>query len=1308
MATSKELNAALLQFLQENTRKEPTRLVQPKLDPFDEENEGFNTYLQRLDNFLEINSLKGEDDNVKRAQILISCLSPKYFQLLTELTAPDLPKTKSYEELTKLLADYICPVPNEVAEQHKFYSCVQEDGESISTYMKGLRSLTLHCNFTCSSCKSNTIDTHLRTQFIRGLRSSEIREKLLLERNLTLKNAYDIALSMEASRKGSNEICKTETLHKISPQNYKTYNVHKPITFHDLKGKCYRCGKANHKADECKLRNLICSKCNNKGHIATVCLNKNKVRSKGQFQKQLNSQGYNDSAENDPIHDEASAMIELDFHSVSGENNEKYILTPLIDGRPCPMEYDTGAAVSSMSLSKFSRFFPDKAIMEVTNVRLRTYTGEVIELCGTSEVNIQLNKKSMRGRIFVVYNDVDSIFGREWIRPLDITIHDINQQVEVQYIKQDNLVEDIRMSNESLFSDEVGLAPDCKIHLPLRPDARPIFIKHRIPPVALRQKIEGELKCLEDKGIITKVVNSEWGTPIVPILKGDGSLRICADYKITVNPQLLNDHYPIPRIDDIFDKLNGGQFFTTLDLHKAYLHLEMDKESAKLQSISTHVGVFNVNRLMFGIKTAPNIWQRYMDSIIAGLDGTAVFFDDIIVQGRTLEEAKDRTMMVLQRLKENNLHVNRNKSKFFQQSVSYLGHVIDSNGLHKSPNKVEAVLKTPAPTSVTELKQFLGLVNYYHKFLPNLATKLHPLYELLHKKRNFSWTKQCNDVFNDIKQEITTDRVLTTFSPHLPLILATDASPHGLSAVLSHKMPDGSERPIAFASRTLSKAETNYSHIIKEATAIFWGVQKFFHYCYGRHFILITDNKPLSSIFHPCKSLPPLTATRMLHYAVYLSGFDYEIQHRRASDHVNVDYLSRHPLINGTPIDDSLSDKALLQVQLNSLPLTSNQIRKATMEDPELVFVYNALQTSSYINKPSLYRGLEGELTLDGGCIFRGVRVVIPTSLRSSVLQELHTAHTGITKMKELARQYCWWPSIDSDIEKYVDSCKPCALNKNNPPKYHQPWESSKIPWERVHIDHAGPFKGSYFFIAVDSCTKWLEVQETKSITTFTTVKILKEMFARFGIPNTVVSDNGPAFISSEFKQFMTSNGIHHKLMAAYHPASNGQAERYVQTLKKKIRAMADEPGDSHTNLCRFLLQNRKVINSSTGRSPAEMMFKRNIRTKIDLLKVSQAPEPNEVLKNLRQFTPGDGVQIRDYRGHQKWKFGSVVSRIGVCHYLVSVNGGSTVKCHVDQLRSTRVPQEQSDEPNSEHKNLSTPALPKMQRSIKNPNRLNL
>lgn len=630
--------------------------------------------------------------------------------------------------------------------------------------------------------------------------------------------------------------------------------------------------------------------------------------------------------------------------------------------------------------------------------------------------------------------------------------------------------------------------------------------------------------------------------------------------------------------------------------------------------------------------------------------------------------------------------------------------------MHKCSDKIDAVLKCPVPLNVTELKQFLGLVNYYHRFLPNLATKLHPLYELLHKKNSFNWTKQCNDAFEEIKKEITEDKVLTTFSPDLPLILATDASPHGLSAVLSHKMADGTERPIAFASRTLSKAEKNYSHIIKEATAIYWGVHKFFHYCYGRKFTLITDNKPLSSIFHPSKSLPPLTATRMLHYAVFLSGFDYSIQHRKASDHVNVDYLSRFPVNNtyNELSDDSVSDKYLLQVQMNSLPVTSNQVRKETLSDPELLLVYNALQTSSYITKPEQYKGLEGELTIENGCLFRGVRVIIPCSLQKVILQELHEAHTGITKMKELARQYCWWPTINSDIEKYVNSCRPCALNKNDPPKYYEPWENSKIPWERVHIDHAGPYKGTYFFIAVDSYTKWLEVQETKSITSLSTIKILKEMFARFGIPSTVVSDNGPAFISSDFKAFMDTHGIHHKLMAPYHPASNGQGERYVQTLKKKIRAMAEESGDLYTNLCRFLLQNRKVINISTGRSPAEMMFKRNIRTRLDLLKERRIPDMQAVGK-LRQFDVGEGVQIRDYRsGQHKWKFGTILTRLGRCHYEVDVDG-VRVKCHVDQMCSTSVPL--TDAVTGQDANQvghDTPNLRRSQRTIKEPLRLNI
>lgn len=199
--------------------------------------------------------------------------------------------------------------------------------------------------------------------------------------------------------------------------------------------------------------------------------------------------------------------------------------------------------------------------------------------------------------------------------------------------------------------------------------------------------------------------------------------------------------------------------------------------------------------------------------------------------------------------------MNKGKSKFFETSVKYLRHIVDSEGLHKTSDKIEAILKAPWSLTQTEVKQFLGLVDNYYRFIPDLASKLHPLYQLLKKENTFDWSKDCEKAFIKIKKEMTSDQVLMAFHMQYPLVLATDASSYGLSAVMSHILPSGIERPIVFASRTLSNAEKNYSHIIKEATAIYWGLTKFFHYCYGRPFTLITDNKPLASILSPSKNL---------------------------------------------------------------------------------------------------------------------------------------------------------------------------------------------------------------------------------------------------------------------------------------------------------------------------------------------------------------------------------------------------------------------------------------------------------------------
>ena len=319
---------------------------------------------------------------------------------------------------------------------------------------------------------------------------------------------------------------------------------------------------------------------------------------------------------------------------------------------------------------------------------------------------------------------------------------------------------------------------------------------------SLRPKVETGPDKLEKDGIITTVDRSEWATPIVPLPKSNGSVRICGDLKVIINPELKVDQYPLPRIEDIFTNLAAGETFTMIDLRQAHLQLEMEDESRKYLTIYTHKGLFEYNRLLFGITSAHAIWQRTIDQILQGFPGTQVILDDIIITGKTDLGHLANVRRVLERLRDYNLRAEITKCEFFKDEITYCGHRIDKEGLHNIPEKNDDVVNAHRPDNVSQLRAYLGLLNYCHRFLPNLSTVVWPLNQMVEKGKKWWWTVHCEKAFAETKRMISSDQVLKRYDPHLPIQLKCDASAYGIDAMMSRIMTNG----------TTDQSDSNHVH----------------------------------------------------------------------------------------------------------------------------------------------------------------------------------------------------------------------------------------------------------------------------------------------------------------------------------------------------------------------------------------------------------------------------------------------------------------------------------------------------------------
>ncbi|XP_063954090.1 uncharacterized protein K02A2.6-like [Lytechinus pictus] len=1235
-------------------------------------------YTERLEHFFAANDIANVE---KKRAILLSVCGGQTYRLISSLLAPEKPGQVDYSTIIATVTNHKVPKPSEIVQRFKFNSRQRKSGESVSDYVAQLRHLAEHCNF------GTNLKEMLRDRLVCGVNDDRIQRRLLAEVALDFDKALSLATAIETADRNTADLREGK-----QPGSETVNKVREPRSGRNQRGprskdaSCFRCGRAMHtESEECPAKREECYKCGKKGHFSRVCRSSKKADQGKDKGKKYMSRSAKERSQKSHHLEEEEEVYTLYHTTKENKTSEPFTVDINVKGEVVAMEIDTGSGVTIISEETWKKTWKggEKLKLRDSRVKLRTYNKGKIEVMGECIVPVSHNNQTASLRLLVAKGAGPSLLGRDWMKVIRLDWQEVFSVIE-------DRLSSLLSSHSEVFNKELGTLKDVEVDIDIDPAIKPKFLKARPVPLARRDRVNQEIDRLLGQKILEPVQYSKWAAPIVPIDKPDGTIRICGDYRLTVNSAARSDTYPIPRIDELFTKLVNGKKFTKLDMSHAYQQLVLSPDSRELVTINTHRGLFQYTRMPFGISTAPAVFQRTMDNLLAGIPGVAVYLDDLLVTGSSEAEHLNNLEQVLKRLKNAGLRLKREKCEFLVKEVKYLGHMVSAEGLQPTEDRVRAITEMAAPTNIKELRAFLGMLNYYGKFMQNLSTVLEPLHRLLRNTSHWQWGKEQKAAFQRAKESLKSAKILTHYDSTKQLVLSCDASPYGVGAVLSHVMEDGSERPIGYTSRSLNSAERNYSQLDKEGLAIVFGVKKFHTYLYGRRFKIITDHKPLLGLFGNNKAIPLMVSPRVIRWSLILAAYEYEIVYKPGSENANADALSRLPrkaTAKQPPVPEEI---VLLMSELEKTPTTPSRVRAMTQRDPILARVRNYTMTGWPDNPGEMKKEMnpyyirKNELSVHEGCVLWGGRVVLPPQCREHMIEEIHEAHPGIVKMKAIARSHVWWPQIDKDLEQKVRACPQCQEHQRNPPKapLHS-WEHPSQPWSRVHVDYAGPVQGDMLLILVDAYSKWIEVQVTRESTSSITIDKLRHVFSTHGIPHTLVSDNGPCFASEKFSAFMKANGIRHVKSAPYHPATNGLAERAVQTVKAALRKMS---GPLQTRVARFLLSYRSTPHSVTLQTPAEMLMKRKLRTRVNMaIPDNKATvEKNQLSQKLhhdsrpiREFSEGDDVVARNYAKGKKWVPGRITRKLGPVSYEVEVRIGTSSyiwKRHADQILKRETP----------------------------------
>lgn len=1214
-------------------------------------------WIRRFQRFRQASGLS-EKSSENQVNTLVYTMGDVADDILTSFGLSDEDK-KKYDTVVERFERHFVKKRNIIFERAKFNQRKQEEGESVDDFVTALYCLSEHCQY------GDLRDEMIRDRIVVGLRDSALAEKLQLEADLTLEKAVTSARQRESVKKqqkvvradeGSLNVDTVRFMQTFGKKDKLVENkptLKQPRKLNPVTGseRCTRCGKSSHFGrQQCPAREATCRKCHRRGHFQVMCRTKSV--------KVVSTEDSEDDAFVGTVEESESLMI-----PTVSMGAKPWTVTISLNKFPVEFQIDTGADVSVIPQELYKKLKAPP--LYSTTKSLIGPSQDTLQVCGHFTGTLEHKGSIAKEVIYVVKGLRKALIGRPAITML-------------QLVSQVNAIDSIKQKVISKFPKLFkGLGTmEGEYNIALKQNATPYALATaRRIPLPLKAQVEQELRRMERLGVIRKVdAPTEWCAGMVVVPKGNNKVRICVDLT-KLNKNVCRERHILPSVEQTLAQLKGAKIFTKLDANSGFWQIKLSEKSALLTTFITPVGRFCFNRLPFGITSAPEFYQKRMSHILSGLPGVVCMIDDILVFGQSQQEHDQRLESVLDRINKAGITLNSEKCEMSTKSVKFLGHVIDEAGIHPDPEKIQAIQQIRTPANITELRRFLGMVTYLSKFSPNLSQKVKPLRDLLSTKNEWVWDKCQEDAFNQIKQELSNTPVLALYDPGKDTTVSADASSYGLGAVLMQKQDNHRWKPVAYASRSLSLTEQKYAQIEKEALGITWACERFSEYLIGMNFRIETDHKPLVSLLG-IKNLEELPA-RIQRFRMKLMRFTFTVSHIPGKDLTIADTLSRAPTATASNTDTQLCDDTEMFVStiMSTLPATEQRLTEIIkkQEEDELCTQLKRYCQSGWPDKYQVpqalkpYYSVSAELTIQHGILMRNNRIVVPYTLRQDMLERLHTGHQGITKCRRRALQSVWWPGLSRQLEDLVTNCAECCRCRTQHAEPLMPAQFPKVPWQKVASD-LFVWKNSHYLLIIDYFSRYIEIAKLNSESAASVIKHMKSIFARHGIPQEVVSDNGPQYSSREFAKFSKEYGFVHRTSSPKYPQSNGEAERGVQTVKSLLKKTED-PYLS-------LLAYRSTPLSTNGYSPAELLMNRKLRTTLPILpedlrpkvpdyselqssekqqreKQKQNFDSRHATHNLTPLKEGMTVWVPDHNCS-----GEVVTQVGPRSYQVKISSG--------------------------------------------------